>query len=208
MPIPIPIASTSSLDPVRQLIVRGLDRYTGEFWVTPKPRMAPQGMRCEDKVVEDEIRRGMRRLAYNALREDDAASIAIFAYVVIGDISIHVDRDETGVHVERDARSATPYEKEQQFRAMFNLESEEGWAAVRAQGKNEILKPEYSFAQKLHRLNLQVAYVLYNLLSLPISADTVSLSSLIVRSNETRCSIRLSSSILVLPTFHVVLQNS
>ncbi|GAA6020423.1 hypothetical protein JCM11491_000239 [Sporobolomyces phaffii] len=153
--VPIPVAFTpapTSLHPLRLFVLRTLDRYPLEFWAIKSNQLVPVGFQCVDKVEEDQIRQGVRRVARRALRDGHPPSISLLAFALIRNLALDaVPRNDAG-KITNDPVEDVLREREKQFREMFELEDATVWDATLARGREELKKDENAALKlKKHR---------------------------------------------------------
>ncbi|GAA5946672.1 hypothetical protein JCM3765_000343 [Sporobolomyces pararoseus] len=107
---------------------------------------------CEDPVIADRMRQGIREIAYDALRNGTQSSIDILAFVVIR--SQNQTMQELLATPDKDPEKIpdVPFTeaKEATFRSLFGLEEETKWEAALARGALEIEKPGREVAKEYH----------------------------------------------------------
>lgn len=130
--------------PGRRALLRILDDHPNEFWFYHMKRsnrtlLGSVGFRDPDVALEKRIRKALRQLAYQALRDGDQASIDLLAATVI--MSQAAALAELRMREPGDKRGPSE-EKTKAFRSLFDLEDDTKWNECIERGKKELEKPE------------------------------------------------------------------
>lgn len=130
--------------PGRRALLRILDDHPNEFWFYHMKRsngtqLGSVGFRDKDPVVEKRIRKALRQLAYQALRDGDQASIDLLATTVI--MSKAAAIAELKIREAGDKRGPSE-EKMSAFRLLFDLQDDTKWKESLDRGTEELEKPE------------------------------------------------------------------
>lgn len=139
----VPIIDSTPSNPLRLYLLNKVLQNPKVFWFVRDQNDEEFGMSNQGSLIQ--IHESMRELALKALRDQDQASIDLFAFAVIED----ADTPRTGARLDDGVITKTPpsdeapsnEDRKAQFRDLFGLTDDEKWKESLKRGRLELDKP-------------------------------------------------------------------